>query len=252
MGISVRNPSKHGFYGLRGKVLNTMKCTSDMDIVNNKEFSEIISILGLELNDDSIFDYQPEILYEVAHNGKKYILADGDYIKGDENLYAKDFLDKKLIKDIDIVLNKYKNQNDVYKSDAILKLNYSKVAILTDADHDGNAISCQLINFFARWKEMFDGHVFRVATPLYIATKKGKSTQYFYTQDEYEANISKLKGWDIDYIKGLGSLEKIDYRETIINNPKMYNIVLDNPDYLELAFGKSTDRRKEWLLNNEI
>lgn len=182
MGINVRDPKKHGFYGLRGKVLNTQK-TTDLEIMANKELAELISIIGLELSNESI---------------------DG--------------------------------------------LNYGNIAILTDADHDGNAIACLLFSFFSRWKGLFNGHIYRVVTPLYIARKANKQTQYFYTQDEYEKASHKLKGWDIDYIKGLGSLEKSDYAETIIKNPKMYKIELDDVKYLDVAFSKNIDKRKEWLL----
>ncbi len=92
MGISVRDPKYHGFYSLRGKVLNTHEM-SNFDILKNKELSELIAIIGLDLNSSSIYE-DPEELYEVNieetvyivgksdivnHNGKEYRMT--DYIK---------------------------------------------------------------------------------------------------------------------------------------------------------------------------
>lgn len=190
MGISVRDPKYHGFYSLRGKVMNTHDM-SDLDILSNKELSELITIIGLDLNTDSIYDDSGQLV-----------------------------------------------------------LNYGRIAILTDADPDGAAIFCLLLKFFSRWPDLFkNNHIVRVETPLYIARKKGKQDQYFYTTAEYDAASNNLSGWTIDYMKGLGSLEKMDYKETIIVNPKVVTVKLDNIEKLDMAFGNSPDDRKDWMLD---
>lgn len=91
-GTSVRDPKKHGFYALRGKVLNTHEMKSH-EILANKELSELVAIIGLDFNDTSVHD-APDTLYEVDidgtiyivgiddvvfHNGKEYIVK--EYIK---------------------------------------------------------------------------------------------------------------------------------------------------------------------------
>ena len=186
MGLSVRDPRYHGFYSLRGKVLNTHDMP-EADLLKNKELSELITILGL-----NIFSQD--------------IIEDGQYI-----------------------------------------LNYGRIAILTDADQDGTSIFCLLLMFFSRWPELFnEGRLCRVNTPLYIARKKGKEDQYFYTLEEYEK--ADLKGWNVDYMKGLGSLEKDDYKRAIIKEPNLSKIRLDDIEKLNMAFGDSADARKEWMV----
>lgn len=187
MGLSVRDPRYHGFYSLRGKVLNTHNMP-ESDLLKNKELSELITILGLNIFSEDIME-------------------DGQYI-----------------------------------------LNYGRIAILTDADQDGTSIFCLLLMFFSRWPELFnEGRLCRVNTPLYIARKKGKEDQYFYTIEEYEK--ADLKGWTVDYMKGLGSLEKDDYKRAIIKEPNLSKIRLDDIEKLNMAFGDSADDRKEWMID---
>lgn len=125
-------------------------------------------------------------------------------------------------------------------------LNYGNIGILTDMDVDGNSIFCLLLKFFSRWEHLFtENRIKRVLTPLYVC-KKGNEKLYFYTQDEYEQ--ANLKGYQVDYIKGLGSLDADDYAETIIKNPRMVNVVLDSKEKLNMAFGNDRMARKDWLM----
>jgi DNA topoisomerase-2 len=48
--ISVRDPKKHGIYPLRGVVMNTWDM-KPADVLKNKELSEVIAILGLDINE---------------------------------------------------------------------------------------------------------------------------------------------------------------------------------------------------------
>ena len=60
------------------------------------------------------------------------------------------------------------------------ELNYGTIAILTDADPDGDSIFCLLIQFFSQWPELFkQKRIVRVACPLYIAKKKGDAKWYY-------------------------------------------------------------------------
>lgn len=185
MGLSVRDPKYHGFYSLRGKVLNTHDMSA-YDILKNKELAELLAIIGLDLSD-------PEILES--------------------------------------------------------ELNYGKIAGLQDMDPDGNAIFCLLLMFFSRWPQLFkDKRILRVQTPLFVAKKKGKPTKYYYTFEEYENTSDNLTGYEITYIKGLGSLEKEDYKETVIVNPRFIAVTLDDIEKLNMTFGNSADARKEWMM----
>ncbi len=131
-------------------------------------------------------------------------------------------------------------------------LRYGKILIYTDADPDGDAIAALLINFFDKfWPELFDeGRIFKVLTPLVVA-KKGKEILYFYSNDEYTQweNTSDPKKWDIEYKKGLASLEDYEYEE-IIKNPKLIQIKNDKAyrESLKAWFGGDSAPRKAKLL----
>lgn len=147
-------------------------------------------------------------------------------------------------------LKKYNKQLNVIKGSKTT-LNYGNIRIMTDMDPDGNDIQCLLLQFFSRWPDLFlQGRIRRLQTPLFVARHSKKPTRYFYTFDEYENNKDKLSGYEIDYIKGLGSLSPEDYKETVITNPVETVISLDD-DYLKnlnVAFGDNADLRKEWLM----
>lgn len=130
-------------------------------------------------------------------------------------------------------------------------LNYGRIGIMADADVDGYAISCLLINFFSNWPVLFEeGRVFLVKTPKYIA-RKGKNVLSFYSTEEYRK--ANTRGYDVDYIKGLGTLPREAYKD-VINNPKLVRVDYDNEiqeseKKLDMAFGDNAALRKEWLLS---
>lgn len=133
-------------------------------------------------------------------------------------------------------------------STTVSDLNYGKICIMTDADKDGDSIWCLLLQFFSRWPDLFkQGRICRVNTPLYIA-RKGKTEKWFYTQAEYEA--ADLKGYEINYFKGLGSLEEADYKK-MIDNPNLTVVEWKGQAALEMAFGNNADLRKAWITSNE-
>ena len=132
-------------------------------------------------------------------------------------------------------------------------LRYGRIYIYTDADPDGNSIAALLINFFNRfWPELFDqGRVYKVMTPLVVA-KKGKDVLNFYTNREFDQWMQKgqSKSWNLEYKKGLASLEDEEYAE-IIKNPKIVQIKNDSAhrDSLNVWFGADSAPRKERILN---
>lgn len=132
-------------------------------------------------------------------------------------------------------------------------LSYHKIAILTDQDPDGDSIYAGLLTFFSAWPDLFkNGHIYRAKSPLYVC-RKGKSTKIFYTTEEYtEAKLGT--SWEVNYIKGLGSLDQDDY-STVINSPTLVQISeIDALDSLKLnmAFGDDSNLRKDWMLNVNV
>lgn len=133
-------------------------------------------------------------------------------------------------------------------------LRYGRIYIYTDADQDGNSIAGLLINFFNKfWPELFDqGRIYKVMTPLVVA-KKGSESLNFYTNDEFDEWMKKSssKSWDIEYKKGLGSLEAEEYEQIIIN-PKVIKITNDpqHKQSLNDWFGPDSAPRKERILRH--
>lgn len=134
-------------------------------------------------------------------------------------------------------------------------MRYGKIYIYTDADPDGDSIAGLLINFFAKyWPELFDyGKIYKVLTPL-VVSKRGKTKNYFYTNEEYQKWLSIIdpKQWEIEYKKGLASLEDDEYDE-IVNNPKLMQISKDaeSKNSLKAWFGDDANLRKKRLLSEE-
>ena len=156
----------------------------------------------------------------------------------------------KKVKPTSTLLAQYNSQDNVIKQTGESTLNYGEIKIMTDQDPDGFDIACLLLQFFSRWPDLFlQGRLKRLNTPLFVARKKGETTRYFYTASDYEKEKSKLAKWDIEYMKGLGSLIEEDYR-LAINSPNNTDVVYDrnSRESLNTAFGNSAEARKQWLL----
>lgn len=131
-------------------------------------------------------------------------------------------------------------------------LRYGNISILTDADYDGSAIRCLLINFFYRfWPELFEWGIITISeAPIYeVYDKKAKKTHFFYDRKDYDKFIKGKSGLDVSYFKGLGSCDKTAWDFFINKTPKMYKIQTDDAakTKLEMAFGDESEKRKEWL-----
>lgn len=141
----------------------------------------------------------------------------------------------------------------VYSNGKIIQdnLRIHEVHILTDADTDGDDIAGLLLNIFSYyWPELIKEHrIARIETPILIA-KCGKKSEKFYHKNEFDEWCVKndIKKWNIEYYKGLGSLEDCDYKD-IIQNPNVYYYELDDlaNEELDIWFGKDADKRKDKL-----
>jgi DNA gyrase/topoisomerase IV subunit B len=131
-------------------------------------------------------------------------------------------------------------------------LRYGKILIYTDADPDGDAICALLVNFFFKyWPELFEqGKIYRVMTPIIVATKNRESIK-FYSQSDYAEWKESINTsvWKIAYKKGLAALTDPEYRE-IIENPKLVQLTSDETSLIELNawFGGNSEPRKVRLL----
>lgn len=133
------------------------------------------------------------------------------------------------------------------------RLRYGKVFIAHDMDPDGLNIGALLINFFfTYWPELFDKKqepfFFIFMTP-YVIAKKGKERKYWYARNYHEFKPEDHKGWAITRAKGLGTLEKQDWRYSL-DNPELFPFIDDGQmlEALDLIFNKdNADKRKEWI-----
>jgi DNA topoisomerase II len=133
-------------------------------------------------------------------------------------------------------------------------IRYGNISILTDADHDGSAIRCLLINFLFRfWPELFENKIVTISeAPIYRVSDKGrKNNMFFYDRKDFEqfAKGKNLKNAEVSYFKGLGSCDKLAWDFFLNKKPKMYPVEVDDQakEKLKMAFGDDTDARKKWL-----
>lgn len=116
---------------------------------------------------------------------------------------------------------------------------------------DGQHISSLIMNFFHKWFPQIieNKRLYRIITPLVVCTI-GKERKYFYTLEEYEKFISETKVTNVNYLKGLGSLNIEDW-ENVMKNKILFSVINDRSAsrFLEIAFGDSSEKRKKWLEN---
>lgn len=130
-------------------------------------------------------------------------------------------------------------------------LRFGKIAMMTDADVDGNHITGLLMNFFHRfWPDLFNqGKIIKIMSPLYIAYK-GKTANRFYSFEEWNAwkKNQNLADFKVKYFKGLGGLGDKEY-ELLLIDP-VYSVMVSNEmtsTSLDIAFGEVADKRKVWM-----
>lgn len=133
-------------------------------------------------------------------------------------------------------------------------LRFGKLVILSDNDLDGFHVSSLLLSFWAKyWPELFKlGMVYRMNTPLFIATTSKGEIHEFFTEEDYEKWSATAPKHKADYFKGLGGFDTETFERFISNREKYLTQVteLEAQDLakFELAFsGKEADSRKEWL-----
>lgn len=151
-------------------------------------------------------------------------------------------------------------------------LKFNKVIIASDADTDGFHITGLFLAFFAKhFPELIrGGKIYRLQTPILTASPKNSKINdseelWFFTIEEYTTYRDSLgkddKGrykfenqYNIDYFKGLGSLEPHHYKHLIQDSNLLKFSFKDAEKYLDnvnLWFGKSADLRKQELMSGE-
>lgn len=134
-------------------------------------------------------------------------------------------------------------------------LNFGRLIIATDADPDGAHIFTLLINLlFKFWPDLFDPSydpiIYRLNAPNVVASK-GKRRIHFTTMEDFRKVEHKYTtGWEIEYFKGLGSMQIFDWEMIFSDMDKYIAPVIDDGNMkqtLKLLFSDDSDARKEWL-----
>ncbi|MEK7078651.1 MAG: DNA gyrase subunit B [Patescibacteria group bacterium] len=135
-----------------------------------------------------------------------------------ERAYLDKVLAFKEIKDLVIALGMGIGETIDYK-----KLRYHKVAIMTDADVDGEHIRTLLLTFFFRHMPQIiqNGHLYVAQPPLY-KMQQGKKIQYAYSEEEKEKEVARFQKVspamvNVQRYKGLGEMNPEQLWETTMN-----------------------------------
>jgi len=161
---------------------------------------------------------------------------------------TKELMDSDSLKDIMASINLIPGTKAI-RSD----LNYGKLYICADEDEDGKNIGALIVNFLYKfWPELFadenDPFVYVFKTP-FIILEKGKESRYYYGYNVDEYNPEEWKGWKATRAKGLGTLEKSNFRDALTNGVAV--AIIDDGSLgttLDLIFNKArADDRKAWM-----
>ena len=128
------------------------------------------------------------------------------------------------IKNIYTALGVRVGTEDDTKALNVEKLRYHKIVIMCDADVDGSHIETLILTFFFRhMKELIESGYIYIATPPLYQVKKGKQSQYAWSDDQRDMLINRMKGngsessVGIQRYKGLGEMNAEQLWETTMN-----------------------------------
>jgi len=138
-------------------------------------------------------------------------------------------------------------------------LKFGKIVISSDADPDGDKIAALLLVFFNHFPELFEqGLICRSISPIIVASKgkpktKGYDTKSFYSFEEYKKEEKKLKGYEIKHVKGLGTMNTVEYRQ-MMQNPIFHYFTKDEMADLMLKkwFGKGIAQERREMLKEDV
>jgi len=142
------------------------------------------------------------------------------------------------------------------------EMRYGGVALLTDADVDGDHIRALLYTLF--WRTMRPlieaGRLYVAVAPLYLV-RKGKGVRYAYSDRERDAI---LKEWGRDGVtlqryKGLGEMNPDQLRETVFRvtrsgpfNESLRRVTVEDVHHanrlITTLMGNQAGKRRSWLL----
>ena len=136
----------------------------------------------------------------------------------------------------------------------VTKARYHKVVIMTDADVDGSHIRTLLLTFFYRYmRPLIDaGYVFIAQPPLY-QVKKGKQSNYAYSDEQLNELVAGMAKPVIQRYKGLGEMNPEQLWETTMDPEKRIMLKVTLEDAVEadriftILMGDQVEPRREFI-----
>ncbi len=137
-------------------------------------------------------------------------------------------------------------------------LRYGRIIFATDADVDGLHIRMLLTTFFMRFFRQLvtDGRVYILETPLFRVRNK-KEHYFCYTDEEREEAIRKCgRGCEITRFKGLGEIDKEDFRDFIGPDMRLTPVTCSDDSEVEKTIkfymGSNTPERKDYIMDTLV
>jgi DNA gyrase subunit B len=135
------------------------------------------------------------------------------------------------------------------------KVRYHKVVLLMDADIDGHHIVCLLLTFFFRYMpELIDEGYLYIAQPPLFRLKKGNKEAYVLSEKERDSFIEQWGGKvEISRFKGLGEMNPIQLRETVMDPEKRTLLQVTRKNLLDAErmfvtlMGEEVKPRREFI-----
>ncbi len=141
----------------------------------------------------------------------------------------------------------------------INKLRYHKIIVLTDADSDGNHISCLLMTFFYRYmiELIRNGYVYIAQPPLFKIIKN-KKTIYVRDEEMLKRTLEEIGNENtiVQRFKGLGEMDASELEETVMNIQnrilKKINIddVLEADNMFNILMGEEVEPRRDFIMKH--
>ncbi|MGB5034956.1 MAG: DNA gyrase subunit B, partial [Microgenomates group bacterium] len=181
------------------------------------------------------------------------ILALRGKVLNTERAYLDKVLAFKELKDLVIALGMGIGENIDYQ-----KLRYHKVAIMTDADVDGEHIRTLLLTFFFRHLPdiIFKGHLY-IAQPPLFKIQAGKKIAYAFSPDERDAALKTMsENAIVQRYKGLGEMNAEQLWETTMNpdNRILKQVTIDDATEADHVFtmlmGDEVPPRKKFIVTH--